>query len=81
MDTWTRNLRSDIFPTPTGASVELERRANHTLFLENQIKGGQCRGQGWQRSPDTHWQGSWTRYGDARVTKVPDAWVLGGKSR
>lgn len=41
MDIWTGNLLGDISPKPTGASVELEGRPNHTLLLENQIKGGQ----------------------------------------
>ena len=34
MDIGTGNLSGDIFPKSTGASVELEGRANHTLFLE-----------------------------------------------
>lgn len=46
-DIWTGNLSGDIFPKPTGASVELEGQANHTWFLENQIKGGECQGQEW----------------------------------
>lgn len=65
MDIGTGNLSGDIFPKSTGASVELEGRANHTLFLETRLKVDSAGGRSEQGSPDTHLQGSWTRYGEA----------------